>query len=285
MNFLNFVKDFYFQIGTSNPIYINAYVGGRGFERDGKNWGDDINYWFLREIIKEPFRLFNESPIAFRKNATNYLVIGSTISLLTKPSSIVWGAGCISDKIQLPAVPKRIHAVRGPLTRNHLLHLGIDCPEIYGDPALLLPLHYRPKTDKKYKIGLIQHVSESQISIEGCHSISLSNYDKWTDVIDEICSCEAIASSSLHGLIVAEAYDIPNVWLSSPSLYGGTFKFHDFFQALGADRKQPFQLMDKMNCETLLSECSLPTAKNFDLHPLIDNCPFNLDLSYPIART
>lgn len=277
---MNLVRDFGFQISRTNPIYINAYVCRKGTEGYGKNWGDDINYWFLREIINEPFRLYNESPLAFRRNYTNYLVIGSTISLLSKSSSIVWGAGCISDKIPLPAVPKEITAVRGPLTRKYLLSLGIDCPEVYGDPALLLPLHYRPNSDKKYKLGLIQHVSEKPVQIEGCHSISLSVYKRWTDVIDEICSCEAIASSSLHGLILAEAYRIPNVWLSSPDLFGGVFKFHDFFQSLGSDRKHPFELKGKMNSESLLSECSLPTAEKLDLRPLIDHCPFSLKLTY-----
>ena len=126
------------------PVYINAYVNRGGKALTGKNWGDDINYWFLREIIEEPFRLLNESPIAFRCHAENYLVIGSILSFLTKPESIVWGAGAITNERALPCRPKEVLAVRGPLTRQFLMRQGISCPEIYGDPALLLNRFYPP---------------------------------------------------------------------------------------------------------------------------------------------
>lgn len=279
MNFKNLLEDTVYRITHQNKIYINAYVNLGAKSLTSKNWGDDINYWFLREIIKDDFRLYNESPLAFRNNDVNYLVIGSTINLLTKTNSIVWGAGCITDKSPLKYMPKKVLAVRGPLTRNYLLKNGVECPPIYGDPALLLPLHYIPPKDKKHKIGLIQHVSEKIIGIDGCHSISLSKYNTWTDIIDEICSCEVIASSSLHGLIVAEAYDIPNVWIASPKLLGGEFKFHDFFQSIGQKRNTPINLHQYNTAKKLYSWASESTAKDFNLTPLIKSCPFTIKLN------
>lgn len=41
--------------------------------------------------------------------------------------------------------------------------------------------------------------------------IDLQNYKKWHDIIDQILSCEKIISSSLHGLILSDAYGIPNI--------------------------------------------------------------------------
>ena len=52
---------------------------------------------------------------------------------------------------------------------------------------------------------------------DGCHVISMINYDKWTDVIDDICSCEYILSNSLHGLIVADAYGVKNLFCEEKS--------------------------------------------------------------------
>ena len=59
--------------------------------------------------------------------------------------------------------------------------------------------------------------------------IDLANYEKWTDVIDQICSCECILSSSLHGLIASDAYQVPNCWIElSGKISGGYFKYLDY---------------------------------------------------------
>lgn len=277
MKFKNLIADLIYQHCYSNKIYINAYASSCKSKYSNINWGDDINYWFLKNIIKEPLRLFNESPVAFRKNDVNYLVIGSTISLLTKSNSVIWGAGCI-DKRPLPSRPRQIRAVRGPLTRKYLISQGLECPEIYGDPALLLPLYYNPKSTTRHKVGLIHHVSEKPFHIDGCHLISMSGYHKWTDVIDEICSCEIIASSSLHGLIVAEAYGIPTIWTESNRLIGGHFKFIDFFSSLRSNVNKPFKISEKTDINDLISRAIPHGGKDFDVNPLISVAPFDIKL-------
>ena len=103
----------------------------------------------------------------------------------------------------------------------------------------------------------------------------MSNYLKWTDVIDQICGCDIIASSSLHGLIVAVAYGIPFVWTESKHLIGGHFKFHDFFQSLGFDIDNPMLITPKTTIEEILKS-RITKAPEFNLEPLIKACPFKL---------
>ena len=52
-------------------------------------------------------------------------------------------------------------------------------------------------------------------------------------VIHEIAKCEHILSSSLHGLVVADALGIPNGWIKlSDRVVGDGFKFKDYGTAI-----------------------------------------------------
>lgn len=273
------------------PVVINAFVF---YDKDKhvrhENWGDDINYYFLREIILPPLVLLNRTSLAFRFKAKNYLVIGSTIDMLCRNNTEVWGAGIIDADKSLTIKPKRVHAVRGPLTRAKLLAEGIDCPEIYGDPALLAPLYYQPNKQKRYRYGIISHVSNQEVAenllldgkrLRECEDvliIRLGQYKHWHDIIDQICECKIILSSSLHGLIVAEAYNVPNVWIEfGKPLIGGHFKFHDFFLSIHRDRENPVIIDEQeMPVGIIEKEASEWKRGSINLQPLKNACPFKL---------
>lgn len=274
-----------------HPIIINAFVYFDSEKRvRHENWGDDINYYFLREILTRPIVLFNRTSLAIRLKLCNYLVIGSTIDMLCRPNTEVWGAGIIDGSKPLRVKPRKVYAVRGPLTREKLLEEGVECPEIYGDPALLTPLYYQPNKQKRYKYGIISHVS-NQATVanlclnEKCVSectdvkiINLGQYTHWHDIIDQVCECESILSSSLHGLIIAEAYHVPNVWIEfGKPLIGGHFKFHDFFMSIHCDREKPIAIYGEgIPIDTINKELTRWIQGSIDLRPLLNACPFKL---------
>lgn len=284
MNFLNNFKLLF------NPVLINAFVFYDGKNVKHENWGDDINYFFLKEISKKPIEMFGRLSLAFRLNLKNYLVIGSTIDMLCRKNTEVWGAGIIDGTKPLRCKPRKVYAVRGLLTRKVLLQQGVDCPEVYGDPALLVSKYYQPKVKKIYKYGFIAHVSNLDkvrhllldgkpiMDREDVLIIDLSKYEKWTDIPDQICSCENIISSSLHGLIIAESYKIPNVWIEfGAPLIGGHFKFHDFFTSIGCDRKNPVFVKNNIIEMSEILECLNEWQAGYlDLMPLLKSCPFNI---------
>lgn len=259
------------------------------------NWGDDLNVFFLENIcenklLSSQFLVngFNKH-IPWLKKYDKYKFIGSIISFGNDPNTIIWGSGLIRSVHDFKRPIKKILAVRGPLTRNELLRNGYDCPEVYGDPALLLPYYIIPKkTNKKYKLGIIPHYSDyAKPELEHLKSndnilfIKMFDYKKWTDVIDQICSCEFIASSSLHGLIVAEAYNIPNLWVEINEPITGDedmrFKFHDFFQSVGLDRENPYIVNEDTTMEDLHKQKSkYINAPGLSTIPLISACPFTL---------
>lgn len=274
-----------------HPVIINAFVFYQNNKRiKHENWGDDINYYFLREIIKSPVVLFNRTSLAFRLKLRNYLVIGSTIDMLCTQNTEVWGAGIIDGSKPLKIKPKKVYAVRGPLSRAKLLAEGVDCPEIYGDPAMLVPLYYQPSKQKLYKYGIISHVVNQTVvetllfngkplsECEDVQIIYLGQYKHWHDIIDQICECGIILSSSLHGLIVAEAYHVPNVWIEfGKPLIGGHFKFHDFFLSVQRYGETPLVIAnDELPIELINLKASNWRPATIDLYPLINACPFRL---------
>lgn len=242
------------------------------------NWGDELNFNFLQTVMNKKFIKSNEGK--------NYIFIGSVLNdRFVNEESVIWGAGIKNVNEKLTHKPQKVYAVRGPLTRDFLISNGIDCPEIYGDPALLLPRYYTPDVEKQYKLGIIPHWESVNLKIiknfkqEGVKIINLHEYDKWTDIIDDINSCEYIASESLHGLIVAEAYNVPNLWIKI-KLENQDIKFHDFFLSMGKDRKSSYEVTEETTVDDLLKGAKkYKKAPGLDLEPLIKACPFDLDFT------
>ena len=265
-----------------SPICVNACLHYSWGKLVHRNWGDDINIFFLEKLWNRKMTYLWASSLFNKLGKTNYLVIGSTITMLTTKDTVIWGGGVIDENAKMPSKPKKVLAVRGPLTRNYLLRHSIDCPTIYGDPALLLPLYYKPQKGKQFKLGIIPHYDDYGNPLldklkkdSNILFIKMEDYDSWLEVIEQIYSCENIASSSLHGLIIAEAYGIPNLWIEiSGQLLGGHFKFHDFFCSLGEDREKPFKITSKVSFEEIMKALKSYKKGFIDLNPLMSCSPF-----------
>ena len=65
------------------------------------------------------------------------------------------------------------------------------------------------------------------------------------NIINQIKECEIIISSSLHGLILADAYEKPSLRFNySNKLVGGDFKFEDYYSGVGLDSHETIQIDD-----------------------------------------
>lgn len=173
--------------------------------------------------------------------------------------------------------------MRGPLTRRKLIENGIECPEIYGDPALLMPYLYKPNIKKTFKYGFIAHYADYNLpqmqKIMKEHPeilyIKFRDYKSWKDVLDQICSCECIMSSLLHGLIISDAYNIPNVRVVlSKNILGGDFKYKDYFGGVGREYREPIELKYSIDLEHINRELMLYKPIVFDGKVLLSCFPF-----------
>lgn len=223
---------------TSVKPYIKLdYVSKRN------NFGDILNPIIVRNMIGDNYDIHRITSNYYHD--VNLMAIGSILQRANN-NTFVWGSGFIAKEVKLQAEPKKVMAVRGPKTREKLIKMNIECPEVYGDPALLISKYYKPKEEKKYKLGIIPHYVDKKIT--WLNEISTNDDVLLIDVqnpnplnvIKQMHKCEVIASSSLHGLIVSDSYNIPNVWIQlSNRVSGGNFKYRDYFLTTSRKKFEP----------------------------------------------
>jgi len=251
---------------------------------DSKNFGDALNPILIEHLSGSRPTLIPSSA-TYSKNQLIYTAIGSILQLPIFQNvnilrnTIIWGTGFIDESGRLQREPGQICAVRGPLTRNNILKSGIQCPEIYGDPALLYPFYYHPKINTKYTLGIVQHyIDKGDKYITNFKNNSeilfIDIEGPVNTVVDQICSCKYIASSSLHGIIMADAYRIPSVYLKfSDRVTGGNFKFRDYFSSVGRSETEPLAVNENTTIDDILDRISHDSI-DIDLKELLDVCPF-----------
>lgn len=201
--------------------------------------------------------------------------IGSVLSFVGSGETTVWGTGLMNDEC-ISALSKKnaildVRAVRGPLTRNKLISAGYICPKVYGDPAILLPRFYNPKVKKiKGKVVIIPHHSKFDKYFHQYDNVLDTYTNDWRKFILEIKSAEKVISSSLHGIILAESYGIPCVWLND--IPDSPFKYEDYYQSTG---RFVYPLANDINDALIMSGEINPYVNNMQ-NGLMESFPYDL---------
>lgn len=162
--------------------------------------------------------------------------IGSVLSFVSSGKTTVWGTGLMNAECVAALAAKKaeldIRAVRGPKTREKLIDSGYTCPRVFGDPAILLPCFYNPTIQKVAgKIVIIPHHSKFEKYSTQYKNVLDTYTSDWQNFVREIESAEKVISSSLHGIILAESYGVPCVWLND--IPDSSFKYEDYYQSTG----------------------------------------------------
>ena len=263
-------------VALSSCKKINLYYWIRK-TRNKYNYGDLLNEFLIKRIAN--------ADIEYKE--PNYddkvCAIGSIINNTTlKSKSIFWGSGTHYEKLLLHNSDSEFRAVRGPITRQILINAGYSCPDTYGDPALLMPEYYKCKRSSVYKYGVIMHYAHANKikTTEDVLNINiLRDRDDIFGLIDEICKCNYIFSSSLHGIILANAYGIPARWFqvkNIPLAQGGHVKFNDYFESVNLPIQSPlvFSVNHKISNDTVWDINTIIDIK-LDINKLKESFPFD----------
>lgn len=248
------------------------------------NFGDVLNFYLIHKLTG--LRIIEIRSEYYNKK--NFLFIGSILQRCNR-NSIVWGSGFISKESKCIVKPKIVYSVRGPLTRELLIEQDVECPKIYGDPALLLPLIYKSNLKKKYKIGVIPHyVDKNNTWLKKIKNKTLKIIDIQNQniegFIDSVCECEIIISSSLHGIIVSDTYGIPSLWVEfSKNVKGDGFKFRDYYMSVGKSVTSPVRINHESSLEELLDFVCYEKIR-FNSKQLLKSFPFPFKKSILIEK-
>lgn len=224
---------FHIQVERGGFVTSNMSAIGSGLEKI--QWATNISKKMIKQIAYYPFaaREFH-----------------------------VWGTGFLrySQKDNAFYYPKiDFHCLRGKLTQNRvesIINKKIDVPLADGG---LLAERWVGSQQKKYDIGIIPHFRERDHQlIEKLHehfdnSIVINLKEDPRTVVETIGSCKYVLSSSLHGLIVADSFHIPNMHIMlypfGERVKGDGYKFSDYYSSYGLEDN--FYVIDPDNLPSL----------------------------------
>jgi hypothetical protein len=225
--------------------------------KQGINLGDAINPTIVSALSG---RKVNYAPMA----SCDLLAIGSVLTfpvdnnmLEARESPIhVWGSGLIEPRSIVSNGKYAFSAVRGPLTRA-LVETSSQLP--LGDPGILASRFWKASAEKTHKWGIIPH--HTQLSLpyfrkmldETPNSVLIDfTVPDIASTLRQLSSCELIVSTSLHGLIIADSYGIPNIWLKNRDIHKGkSFKFFDYFASVGRPDYEQYDIRGNFNLDSI----------------------------------
>ena len=241
------------------------------------NVGDLINPPLVTALAGVP-------TVHSRGGGGHLLAIGSMMRSAT-PASHVWGTGVMHPDLGVgQAAADRIHARRGKRSFEALRGAGVAVRDIpFGDPGFLAPklLGVRRSARPACRLGIVPHYTDREHP--GFRKLGYRRGVRVLDVhwdplrfLHEMADCEAVVSSSLHGLVFAEALGIPNLWVTAgDDIVGGSFKYEDWFSTMRRAQADPVVLAEGMEVEELVGRACLHDS-------LIDEAA--LADAFPIAR-
>jgi hypothetical protein len=280
------------------------------------NFGDGLSAVMVSALADIPVERAN-----FDQPSERIVAVGTIGHNLINGVVHFWGTGVDASRNPLgqtgpyrhPANTEiHVHALRGPESAATLRSAGISAPEIYGDPVILLPrLWPLADVEKTAELGVIVHISELEAqtpaaavkdlyaryhipesergSIRIINTFCAPTPEAMQAKVREIVSCKRIASTSLHGLVIAEAYGVPCVWFATYGEGAGTMlrlndlhtkvdhRIRDFYRgvridtlsAYCQDRKLPTDWQALQN----YIDASATPLTGYDPLPLIEAFP------------
>lgn len=228
-------------------------------------WSNNFGDLLTPIILKH----YGFTPIYAYPQKAQAAVVGTILEIVkTNFTGYILGSGWSRDsKTCFPYA--KIKGVRGYLTKESL---QINEHIIIGDPGLLMSDIIPCRKNIKYKIGIVPHESEindprlQKIKRTFGNEVTIISprNKKVSQVLKLINECQYIVSSSLHGLIISDSYNIPNGRIKLNELDNSNdYKFKDYYSSLSEELKT-LQITGDETPEELVKTCRKPPIEQIN---------------------
>ncbi|MDR7188709.1 pyruvyl transferase [Microbacterium sp. BE35] len=216
------------------------------------------------------------APTGARAARTGRLLSIGSILHFARDGDVVWGSG-VNGKVDGDLVGSDrldVRAVRGPLTAEILRRRGVRTPEIFGDPGLLAP--------SVLGIARADRPSIPVTSLPNLHDFRswrgapglLNPRRNFISVIKQIAASRLVVTSSLHGIVIADALGVPVAPVRPTA--EAMFKYEDYYEGTG--RRLP-------RFSTSMESAADARAPGLDWDPQELVAAFPLDLWSPVDES
>jgi pyruvyltransferase len=232
------------------------------------NFGDYLSAVIVDQCLRRwGYTLADEVP-----HAARLFAIGSILHY-ARSGDVVWGSGMNGrpgqNDLNRRVQDLDVRAVRGPRTQELLKRRGVAVPDVFGDPALLLPQlfpdRFKPRAVRPWVFVPNLH----DLSLVDPTNTTITPLGSWNRRIEAILEAELVLASSLHGIIVAEAFGIPARYVRLSGAES-EFKYHDYYEGTGR-----FSVAFASSIEEG-REMGGAAGLNFDHQALMDAFPVDL---------
>ena len=260
-------------------IYHNLIKAhwGRGLN----NFGDCLSPDILKHYGLTPVYVSNQKK-------ADIILAGSILQWIeTDYCGYIVGTGGDNVKYSFPNA--KVLAVRGEKTLANFNYSNKTV--LLGDPGFLMSYVFPEKVQQKYDLGIIPHfvdwntvnLNNWRKSFKKENVIFINPLGKPKDIITQIKKCRNIVSSSLHGLIIADTFHIPNIRFvdrQTMPTYFYDYKFDDYYSSLGIE-EACIEITGNETVEELIKHTTLkPFEKIESLKQGLDNIMRELILKF-----
>lgn len=216
------------EIRHNNVAWVRMRKDGGTWFR---NFGDELSARVITEAT-------GKEPAWAPMSQADVIGIGSVVELYIERAGtgLIWGSGLRSGEASSRIPEDRVLAVRGELTRTAL---GLPPSTPLGDAGLIARSIY--STRRRRGTVVLPHFSAFRhreglaamkaLRADGSRVIAPSA--PVDDVCTQIAGADHLVTSSLHGLVVADALGIPATLVDFVETREPTHKYHDYCSVYG----------------------------------------------------